>query len=123
EDRTGGDTGGLGGRGASERKAGGSGETGAGGNGGGSGHTGTSDTPIKTQFYGSIELDPVKAKLDFAQIVDEIIEQFTARVGVEVTLSIDIQAKTKTGFDESLQRTIKENCNVLKFGSAEFEEE
>ncbi|MFP4062855.1 MAG: ATP-binding protein [Halochromatium sp.] len=123
EDRTGGDTGGLGGRGARERKAGGSGETGAGGNGGGSGHTGTSDTPIKTQFYGSIELDPVKAKLDFAQIVDEIIEQFTARVGVEVTLSIDIQAKTKTGFDESLQRTIKENCNVLKFGSAEFEEE
>ncbi|MBK1617169.1 hypothetical protein CKO42_01630 [Lamprobacter modestohalophilus] len=61
--------------------------------------------------------------MDFAQIVDEIIEQFTARVGVDVSISIDIQAKSTTGFDENLQRTIKENCSVLKFGSAEFEGE
>ncbi|MEA3642689.1 MAG: hypothetical protein VBE63_22510, partial [Lamprobacter sp.] len=124
---------GAGGTGAAGGSAG-SGGTGPGGSGSSNGgiHTGTggigqgatgSGTPAKTQFYGSIELDPVKAKLDFAQIVDEIIEPFTARVGVEVTISIDIQAKTKTGFDESLQRTIKENCSVLKFGSAEFEEE
>ena len=38
-----------------------------------------------------------------------------------MTISIDIQAKSGTGFDESLQRTIKENCSVLKFGSAEFD--
>lgn len=129
-----GDTGGSDDSGSSGSNTGGSFTGGVGGTGtGGSGHTVTpggggdggsgTPAPAKTQFYGSIEVDPVKAKMDFAQIVDEIIEQFTARVSVDVTISIDIQAKSTTGFDENLQRTIKENCSVLKFGSAEFEGE
>ncbi|MFT5419586.1 MAG: putative AAA+ superfamily ATPase [Candidatus Endobugula sp.] len=80
-------------------------------------------TAIKKQFYGNIELDPVKAKMDFATIVDEVVQQFTAKLGVEVSISVEIQAKSKDGFDESLQRTIKENCNVLCFSSSEFEED
>lgn len=87
--------------------------------------TGTSLAPtvIKKQFYGSIDLDPVKAKLDFATIVDEVVQQFTAKLGIEVTISVEIQAKSHDGFDESLQRTIKENCNVLGFKNSEFEED
>ena len=77
---------------------------------------------IKKQFYGNIDLDPVKAKMDFATIVDEVVQQFTSKLGVEVSISVEIQAKSKDGFDEALQRTIKENCNVLKFNSSEFEE-
>ena len=80
-------------------------------------------TTIKKQFYGSIDLDPVKAKMDFATIVDEVVQQFTAKLGIEVTISVEIQAKSQDGFDESLQRTIKENCNVLGFKNSEFEEE
>lgn len=79
-------------------------------------------TVAKTQFYGEIDLDPVKAKMQFATIVDEIVQQFTAKLGVDVTISVEIQAKSKAGFDEALQRTIKENCNVLKFKNSEFEE-
>ncbi len=79
-------------------------------------------TVPKKQFYGTIELDPLKAKMDFATVVDEVVQQFTAKLGVDVTISVEIQANTKDGFDESLQRTIKENCNVLRFGSSEFEE-
>ncbi len=78
---------------------------------------------VKKQFYGTIDIDPVKVKMDFAQIYDEIIEQFTSRVGVDMRISVEIQANSKTGFDEALQRTVKENCNVLKFSGAEFEEE
>ncbi|WP_029406945.1 ATP-binding protein [Thiomicrorhabdus sp. Milos-T2] len=78
---------------------------------------------IKNQFYGTVELDPIKAKMDFAMIMDEIVQQFTSKLGVNVSISVEIQAKLKDGFDESLQRTIKENCNVLKFSSAEFEDE
>jgi len=80
-------------------------------------------TAIRKQFYGNINLDPLKAKMDFATIVDEVVQQFTAKLGVDVSISVEIQAKSKDGFDEGLQRTIKENCNVLKFGSAEFEED
>ncbi|MDV3502518.1 ATP-binding protein [Marinobacter sp. M-5] len=75
----------------------------------------------KTHFYGTVDLDAVKAKMDFATIMDEVIQQFTAQVGVDVTISVEIEARKKDGFDESLQRTIKENCNVLKFKSSEFE--
>nr|WP_320135554.1 DUF499 domain-containing protein [uncultured Amphritea sp.] len=80
-------------------------------------------TAVKKQFYGNIDLDPVKAKMDFATIVDEVVQQFTAKLGIDVSISIEIQAKSKDGFDEALQRTIKENCNVLRFSSSEFEEE
>lgn len=78
---------------------------------------------IKKQFYGTTNLDPVRAKMDFSTLVDEVLQQFTAKLGVEVTLTVEIQAKSNVGFDEALQRTVKENCNVLRFGSAEFEDE
>lgn len=76
---------------------------------------------VNKYFYGSINLDPVKAKMDFATVVDEIVEQFTLRTGVTVKISVEIEAEGRDGFSESLQRTIKENCNTLKFNSAEFE--
>ena len=75
----------------------------------------------KKQFYASIDLDPIQAKRQFADVVDEVVQQFTLRPGVKVRIAIDIEAKSSTGFDDGLQRTVKENCNVLKFKSAEFE--
>ena len=47
--------------------------------------------------------------------------QFTARPGVKVKIAIEIQAESATGFDDGLQRAVKENCNVLRFKNAEFE--
>lgn len=76
---------------------------------------------LATQFYASADLNPVKAKMDFAMLVDEVVQQFTAKLGVDVKISIEIRASSKAGFDDGLQRAIKENCNVLKFKSAEFE--
>jgi len=40
-----------------------------------------------------------------------------------VTISVEIQAEDATGFDDNIQRPVRENCNVLKFSSAEFEGE
>jgi hypothetical protein len=72
----------------------------------------------KRRFYGSLELDPIQAKRQFA---DKVVLQFTSRPGAKVRVAIDIQAEDATGFDESLQRAVRENCKVLKFKSAEFE--
>jgi predicted AAA+ superfamily ATPase len=89
-----------------------------------SGGAGTTTPAVtKKQFYGTISLDPVKAKMDFATIMDEVVQQFTAKLGVNVRISVEIEANSQDGFNESMQRTVKENCNVLKFSSAEFEEE
>ena len=77
----------------------------------------------KKQFYGTISLNPVKAKMDFAEIMDEVVQQFTTKLGVNVRISVEIEASSQDGFNEFMRRTVKENCNVLRFNSAEFEEE
>lgn len=83
---------------------------------------GAAPQPLKKQFYGSIELDAIQAKKQFADLVDEVVQQFTIRPGVKVRIAIEIQADSATGFDDGLQRAVKENCNVLRFKNAEFEE-
>ena len=85
--------------------------------------SGKTPTPpsLKKQFYGNIELDPIQAKKQFADLVDEVILQFTSRPGVKVRIVIEIQAETATGFDDNVQRAVKENCKVLRFKNAEFE--
>ena len=105
------------------------------GSGEGSAHTAAdSGTPLssitgsvvkpaaKRHFYGSIELDAIKAKKEFSDLVDEVILQFSARPGVKVKIAIEIEAESPVGFDDSLQRSVKENCTVLRFKNAEFDE-
>lgn len=81
----------------------------------------TTQQVARNQFYGSIDLDPILAKKQFADLVDEVVQQFTSKTGVKVRIAIEIQAETSAGFDDGLQRSVKENCSVLKFKSAEFE--
>ena len=50
-----------------------------------------------------------------------MVQQFTLNPEVKVKIAVEIQAESATGFDDGLQRAVKENCNVLKFKSAEFE--
>ncbi len=69
-------------------------------------------------FLGNRGLTPISL---FADLVDEVVQQFTMRTGVKVKIAIEIQAESATGFDDGLQRAVKENCNVLKFKNAEFE--
>ena len=54
---------------------------------------GVSPQPVKKQFYGSIELDAIQAKKQFADLVDEVVLQFTSRPGVKVKIAIEIQAE------------------------------
>ncbi len=82
----------------------------------------TTSQSRRKRFYGSIELDPIQAKKQFADLVDEVIQQFTIRPGVKVRVTIEIQAESLSSFDDGLQRVVKENCNVLRFKNAEFED-
>ena len=80
---------------------------------GGSQGSGASNLP--KNFYGSVQLDPIRAKLHFSDVVDEVLQLFTARTGVQVTVEIEIRAESAQGFDEGLQRAVRETCSVLKF--------
>ncbi len=76
---------------------------------------------VKRSFYGTVELDPIKAKLAFAEIADEVVQKFSARHDVKVSLHIELRAETASAFDDKIQRDVKENCSVLKFKNTEFE--
>ncbi|HFZ1001265.1 TPA: ATP-binding protein, partial [Klebsiella pneumoniae] len=53
--------------------------------------------PIKQQFYGSVRLDPLKAKIDFATLMDEVVQNFTSQLGVDVVISVEINARSEKG--------------------------
>lgn len=76
---------------------------------------------LPKRFYGVVTLNPITAALDFSQVVNEVVANFTAQSGVQVKITIDIEASSADGFAAGLQRTVKENCGVLRFGSVEFD--
>ena len=80
-----------------------------------------STKPKQTRFYGVVELDAVVAKLQFAQVVDEVILLFSKKADVNMKIRVEIDAESAHGFDEGTQRAAKENCKHLKFKSADFE--
>ena len=80
-------------------------------------------TAQKNRFYGTVKLNVMTAKIDFGTIYDEILKHFVTRPGSQIEITLDISAHSESGFDDSLQRIIRENMRQLKFQSGEFEEE
>ncbi|KVU26561.1 hypothetical protein WK66_11305 [Burkholderia ubonensis] len=85
--------------------------------------TNTASQTVNKRFYGVFDLDPIQAKRQFADLADEVVQQFTVRPGVNVTITVEIQAESLTGFDAGIQRAVTENCATLKFGPGSFEPE
>ncbi|MDR1620764.1 MAG: DUF499 domain-containing protein [Synergistaceae bacterium] len=83
----------------------------------------TKKESTKKFFYGRVKLDSFTAKKQFSDIVDEVVQQFTSRSNVKVSIVVNIEAETASmsGFDSNMQRSVRENCDVLGFREAEFE--
>jgi uncharacterized membrane protein YgcG len=94
-----------------------------GGSAGGAGSAG-GGAPIakKTKFFGTVDLDPIKAKLQFSEVAEEVLMLFTQRPGVKVRISVEIEAESPSGFDDGIQRATRENCDQLKFKNRTFDE-
>jgi uncharacterized protein len=77
----------------------------------------------KRSFYATVELDAVRSKLQFSDVTDEVLMLLSQSPDVKLKVTIEISAETsaEAGFDESLQRSVRENCNHLKFKNASFE--
>lgn len=88
----------------------------------------TSETPTsggsakKTMFFGSVDLDPLKAKMQFSNIADDVLMLFMKKPGVKIRISIEVEAESPAGFDDGLQRSVRENCDQLKFKNRSFED-
>lgn len=60
-----------------------------------------------TRYFGSVELDPVKASLEFSRIVSELVELFSATPGTQVRIRVDIEAEDARGFGEGCEQPRK----------------
>jgi len=77
---------------------------------------------LERRFYGSVDLSPVLAMKQFSTVVEEVIAQFVAKPGVEVRISVEIEAHDPAGFNAETQRAVSENCRSLRFKQAGFEQ-
>lgn len=68
----------------------------------------------KKLFFGSVELNPLQPKAQFSDVVDEIV-MLLNRPDVRLKISVEIEAESSGGFDENIQRAVRENCNQLRF--------
>lgn len=85
---------------------------------------GSSESTFKKKhFYGTVNVKPTNASLEFDQIVREVVQHFSSKIGTDVKIKVEIEAASQKGFDEATQRIIKENSRTLGFNQSEFEEE
>ena len=70
--------------------------------------------PRPTRYFGTVDLDPVKASLQFSTLVSELVELFSTTPGTSVRIRVDIEAEDSRGFAEGTVRAAKENSRTLK---------
>ncbi len=85
------------------------------------GSTVTAGGARPTRYFGTLELDPVRASLQFASIQKELIGLFTSDASTRVRIRVDIEAEHAAGFDETTVRAGKENGKTLGLQSSNFE--
>lgn len=76
---------------------------------------------LKKRFFGTKELNPDLYAVDFKKVADEVLAHLRT-AGVHLTVRVEIEATSTTGFDEAKVRTVSENANTLKFEQSGFED-
>lgn len=74
------------------------------------------------RFYATVKLDPERLTRDASKIAEEVVQHLTKKIMSDVEITLEIQAKAPEGYDKQDIRTLTENCTVLKFDAADFEE-
>ena len=75
------------------------------------------------RFYGTINLDSIRAGRDAQQVIAEVVQHLTGLPGADVEVTMEIQAKVSDGVPDEVVRIVTENCRTLRFTTQEFEEE
>jgi hypothetical protein len=81
------------------------------------------ENKLPTRFFGVVSVDADTATMNFSTIVNEVIQHFSTQMGVDVKVTVEIEARSREGFSTGVQRTVKENCGVLRFRTSDFEKD
>lgn len=80
---------------------------------------GTPSAP--TRFFGVYRLNPERYGRDLTRLTQEVLQHLAAEDGVELDVTVEIQARKAGGFSEERMRTVLENARVLHFDPFSFE--
>ena len=75
------------------------------------------------RYHGTVTLDPARVGRDASRIADEVIAHLAGQVGVQVRVTLEIDATLPSGATDQIVRTVTENSRSLRFESHGFERE
>jgi predicted AAA+ superfamily ATPase len=79
------------------------------------------NTLKNTRFFGHVETDATRFFRATDDIEKEILKHLNSIKGVNVKITIHIEAGNKEGFTPDTERTLRENGKTLGFGDVEFQ--
>ncbi len=75
------------------------------------------------RFHGSVILDSTRVGRDASKVAEEVIAHLAGMPGVQMRVTLEIEATAPGGVPENIVRTVTENSRTLKFSSHGFEQE
>lgn len=81
------------------------------------------EPPRSTRFFGAYKVDPERYRRDLTRLSQEILQQLTTVDGVQLEVTVEVQAQRAEGFPHDMVRTILENARTLRFEQSSFEDE
>ena len=79
--------------------------------------------PRARRYHGSVKLEPTRLGRDAGVIADEVIAHLSSLLGVNVKITLEIEAEIPDGAPDNVVRTVTENSRTLKFEDSGFESE
>lgn len=76
-----------------------------------------------TRFFGAYKVDPERYSRDLTRLSQEILQQLTTVDGVQLEVTVEVQAQRAEGFPDDKVRIILENARTLRFEQSSFEDE
>ena len=74
-----------------------------------------------TKYFGIYEIDVERYGRDLTRLSQEILQHLASLDGVDLDVTIEIQARKPDGFPDDKVRVILENARALKFRQSGFE--
>lgn len=84
------------------------------------GISGGISTGTKKRFFATKVLNPQRARLDFNEVLENVLMKLTARHSTAVEVSVEIIAHDGAGFDDRTREEIKSACTTLNFKQSDF---
>jgi hypothetical protein len=88
-------------------------------------HAGSCATPSvavsNTRYFGTYEIDAERYGRDLTRLSQEILQHLASLDGVDLNITVEIQARRPEGFPDDKVRVILENARALKFKQSGFE--